>query len=73
MAPVKLINVISPIKAPIAIAPKLAIAIAAKKPTTPILIVIAIIGANGFNSTINLFIIWKPDLLFILANLPYHF
>ena len=47
--------------------------IAAKNPNTPIDIVINIIGASGFNSTINLLIIWKPDLLFILANLPNFF
>ena len=46
---------------PSATAAKLAMAIAAKNPRTPIVIVINITKINGFNSKINRFIILNPD------------
>ena len=49
--------VTSPISTPNAMEPKDAIDIAAKNPNTPVITVININGVNGFNSTINLFII----------------
>ena len=58
----------------VAIIPNDVIAVAAKNPSTPKVIVIIIIGVNGFKTFISLVINLNPDcLLFIDCHLLYFY